>query len=278
MIPIDNWVDAVAHYNSCGESYVLVTVLNVRGSAPRDGGTKMLVVADRCIDTIGGGHLEFSAIEKARAMLVANETAQHLEEIPLGPKLGQCCGGRITLLFECFPATAPVIAVFGAGHVGRALISILAQLPLRLIWIDSRADEFPSSISAGIKTVVLDDPAEYVNQLPKGAYVVVMTHLHPLDYAIAEQVLARDDAAYLGVIGSQTKARRFRLRLDHREFSAAAIEKMHCPIGLDKITGKRPMEVAVSVAGQIIAQYQQHLPAVGDTVLTNEASTVEQWL
>lgn len=252
-----DWAEAAAALGQRGEAYVLITVIGVKGSAPRDSGTKMLVGAGLTVDTIGGGHLEYAAINRARELLLAGEDRQHLEEFPLGAKLGQCCGGRVTLLYECFASTATPVALFGAGHVGRALAPLLAQLPLRVRWIDSRLEQFPEVIPAGVTRVLAAHPQDEVADLPPGAVVLVMTHQHPLDYAITEAVLRRGDASFLGVIGSETKARRFRLRLEHRGFSAAAIAGVHCPIGLAEVPGKRPMEVAVSVAAQVIALYQR---------------------
>lgn len=182
-----DWAEAAANLSQRGEGYVLVTVLGVKGSAPRDSGTKMLVSADSSIDTIGGGHLEYAAINRARELLLSGQNQQHLEEFPLGPKLGQCCGGRVTLLYECFAATATPVAVFGAGHVGRALIPLLAQLPLRVRWIDSRGDQFPDEIPAGVTRVVASHPEDEVVDLPSGTFVLVMTHQHPLTTPLPKQ-------------------------------------------------------------------------------------------
>lgn len=252
-----DWAEAAAALSQRGEAYVLVTVIGVQGSSPRDRGTKMLVSATGAVDTIGGGHLEYAAINRAREMLVVGDDAQHLEEFPLGAKLGQCCGGRVTLLYECFASTATPVALFGAGHVGRALVEILAHLPLRVRWIDSRLEQFPDEIPAGITRVLARHPEDEVADLPPGTFVLVMTHQHPLDYAITEAVLRRGDAGFLGVIGSDTKARRFRMRLERRGFSRGAVDSLHCPIGFSEVPGKRPMEVAVSIAAQIIALYHQ---------------------
>ncbi|MGB3621874.1 MAG: xanthine dehydrogenase accessory protein XdhC [Ketobacter sp.] len=259
------WASAAAKLQQQGEGYVLVTIVNVKGSSPRDNGTKMLVSHDRTVETIGGGHLEFLAIKTARELLTQGKQHQHMEEYPLGTKLGQCCGGRVTLLYECFAPSEVQIALFGAGHVARALITILAQLPVQIRWIDSRADEFPASIQDGVKVIVSDQPENEVAHLNPGAYVIVMTHLHPLDYAIAEAALQRNDTAYVGVIGSETKARRFRMRLQYWGFPQSVIDQMQCPIGLDTVAGKHPMEVSVSIAGQIIAHYQQRRePGISD--------------
>lgn len=252
-----DWTEAAAALSRRGEAYVLITVLGVMGSAPRDSGTKMLVSAGLTVDTIGGGHLEYTAINRARELLLVGDNTQHLEEFPLGAKLGQCCGGRVTLLYECFASTATQVALFGAGHVGRALVEILAHLPLRVRWIDSRLEQFPETIPTGITRVVAAHPEDEVADLPPGTFVLVMTHQHPLDYAITEAVLRRGDAGFLGVIGSETKARRFRLRLERRGLSREAVATLHSPIGLEGVPGKRPMEVAVSIAAQVIAHYHQ---------------------
>lgn len=255
------WMDAIAGLRDSAEPYVLVTVIGVHGSTPRESGCKMLVTADASVDTIGGGHLEYAAIEHARQLLLAGKDCQALEHFPLGPRLGQCCGGRASLLFECFAARGPQVLLFGAGHVGRALAPLLAGLPLRLEWVDSRAAQFPTQVPAGVRTRLLDEPQDAVSEARPGSYFLIMTHNHPLDYAIAEAVLKRGDAGFLGMIGSRTKAQRFRMRLEQRGYTAQDIARMHCPIGLAEVPGKRPMEVAISIAAQVIARYHQDAPA-----------------
>lgn len=254
------WMDAIARLRNGAEAYVLVTVIGVQGSTPREAGCKMLVTAEACYDTIGGGHLERVATEHARQLLLAGQDAQSLEHFPLGARLGQCCGGRATLLFECFAVRGPQVLLFGAGHVGRALAPLLAGLPLRLEWIDSRAGEFPTELPIGVRAHLLDDPLEAVDKAAAGSYFVIMTHNHPLDYALAEAVLRRGDAGFLGVIGSQTKAQRLRMHLERRGISTAASAALQCPIGLPGVPGKRPLEVAIGVAAQLIARYQQDAP------------------
>lgn len=260
MNSFDDWTEAAATLKKRGESFVMVTVLTVRGSAPRDAGTKMLVTADRIVGTIGGGHLEYLATGKARELLASGEECQRMEDIPLGAKLGQCCGGHVSLLFETFVSRHPTVAVFGAGHVGRELVTILSRLPLRVTWLDGRAEEFPTPMPEGVNRVLSNDLVDEVTDLEPGSLVVILTHLHPLDYALAEAVLKRGDAAWVGVIGSQTKAARFRMRLEHRGFSPEQIAQLRCPMGLSTVPGKHPMEVAVSVAGELIARYQALMP------------------
>ena len=258
-----HWSQRVEACERDNRPYVIVTILGARGSTPRNSGTKMVVDAEAVTGTIGGGELEFRALAKARELLLAQEEIQALENYPLGEKLGQCCGGSVSLLFEAFvPRVLPTL-LFGAGHVGRALAPLLASLPLRVQWIDERASEFPTAVPEGIDTLVDDDPLQAVRAAPPGAAYVIMTHNHPLDFALAEAALRRADAPYVGVIGSASKARRFRLRLAHRGFTDEQIASLICPIGLESVPGKRPAEIAIAVAAQLVARYHQRFPETG---------------
>ena len=250
-----HWSETVRRCEERAEPYVIITVLGARGSTPRDSGTKMVVTVTDRVGTIGGGELEHRAVARATVMLTTGDTSQWVENYPLGEKLGQCCGGSTSLLFECFVPKVPTVLLFGAGHVGRALAPILAALPLRVRWVDQRSDEFPPVAPPNIRLHVDDDPLAVLASAPAAAYFVIMTHNHPLDYRLAEAALSRADAAYVGVIGSDSKARRFRLRLAHRGFGDADIAALHCPIGDDRVPGKEPAEIAVSVAAQLIAHY-----------------------
>jgi xanthine dehydrogenase accessory factor len=256
MISSDaHWSEWVREYESCATPYVIVTILGARGSTPRDSGTKMVVSGTAFHGTIGGGVLEHQALLRAREMLSEGAAGQWVENYPLGEKLGQCCGGSTSLLFESFiPNDVPVF-LFGAGHVGRALAPLLAALPMRVCWVDTRVQEFPESLPLGVRAEHPEDPLDIVAAAPNGSYFLIMTHQHPLDYALMERALRRDDAAYIGVIGSSSKARRFRLRLEHRGYAEGAIRSIHCPIGSADVPGKRPAEIAVSVAAELIAHY-----------------------
>jgi xanthine dehydrogenase accessory factor len=220
----------------------------------------MVVTADDIFDTVGGGHLEFKIIAQARELLAAQSDSQKIEHFPLGASLGQCCGGSVTVLFEKMVTQVPCIHLHGAGHVAHALVSILGQLPVRVHWVDSRADLFPQTVPANVTITVDEAPEETVKLAQPGDLFVVLTHNHQLDFSLTEKIIKRNDAAFLGVIGSQTKAERFKMRLKHRGFADECIHHMTCPVGLDEVTGKRPMEVAVSIAGQLIATYQQQQP------------------
>ena len=250
------WFDALHQCQHQGKSYVLVTLLATAGSTPRNGGTKMLVCDDNTFDTIGGGHLEFEVIKQARSLLLGNTTTQKVEHYPLSSKLGQCCGGATNVLFEVFTQHTQHIAIYGAGHVSRALVPILAQLPLQISWIDNRQDMLDDidqqTQPNNVKLVASENPADTINDLPSGSWVMIMTHSHQVDFDIVEAALCREDISFVGMIGSDTKARRFRTRLTHREFQQQDIQRLISPAGVLDIPGKRPVEVAVSMAAQLI--------------------------
>ena len=255
-LPAKTWFDALHQCQQQGKSYVLVTLLATAGSTPRNGGTKMLVCDDSAFDSIGGGHLEFEVIKQARGMLVANTTTQKVEHYPLSSKLGQCCGGATNVLFEVFTQHTQHLAIYGAGHVSKALVPILAQLPLQISWIDNRQDMLDEiaqqALPSNVKLVPSEGPADTIATLPNGAWVMIMTHNHQLDFDIVEAALNREEITFVGMIGSDTKARRFRTRLAHREFQQQDIQRLVSPVGLLNIPGKRPVEVAVSMAAQLI--------------------------
>ena len=254
---ITHWSDYVRDCEAAAAPYVIATLLGARGSTPRDSGTKMVVSLDACCGTIGGGHLEYTVQNRARQLIAEGRDSQHLEHFPLGEKLGQCCGGSTAVLLECFqPQRLPTL-LFGAGHVGRALAPVLAGLPLALQWVDARADEFPDPPPPGITRLVSESPVDAITEAQPGAAYLIMTHDHPLDYALTEAALRRGDASYIGLIGSSSKWRRFKLRLQHRGMSDEQISRVHSPIGLPNVPGKLPMEIAVSVAAQLIEHYHE---------------------
>ncbi len=242
----------LAALEQAGQPFVLVTVLAAEGSTPRAAGTKMAVTADRAIGTIGGGQLEFHAIEAARALLEGTASQPVTRKLPLGPALGQCCGGSVTLLLEPIRPPALRLALFGAGHVGRALVRVLGDLPTRIDWIDPRATEFPANRPSPVQVQVTERVEQAVAALPAGTGVLVMTHSHPLDLAIVAAALARDDLPYIGLIGSATKRARFLRRLTAIGLGPAAAQRLICPIGVAGIRDKRPEAIAIAVAAQVL--------------------------
>jgi len=248
-----NWAEAVTRLQQTGEDYVLVTVLGARGSTPRDTGTKMVISAAECFGTIGGGHLELRAVRIAIELL--GKEQQRVEYFPLGASLGQCCGGSVSVLFESFQVSAMDVILFGAGHVGSTLVPLLQQLPCRLRWVDERENLSMPEVGSNVTVICSDAPAAEVRDMPAGSWYLIMTHNHQLDYEILRAVLDRGDSAYVGLIGSGTKWRRFQMRLERQGYSPDAYSVVRCPIGLSQVPGKRPIEVAVSVVGELISLY-----------------------
>ena len=243
-LPTKTWFDALHQCQQQGKSYVLVTLLATAGSTPRNAGTKMLVCDDSAFDTIGGGHLEFEVIKQARNLLLDNVTTQKVEHYPLSSKLGQCCGGATNVLFEVFTGHSQHIAIYGAGHVSQALVPILAQLPLQISWIDNRQnmldDIAQQVLPSNVKLVFSEQPDETIATLPTGSWVMIMTHNHQLDFALVETSLKRVELDFVGMIGSDTKARRFRTRLEHKNFQPADIQRLISPVGLLDYTWQTP--------------------------------------
>ena len=262
MISLHTALQKLAH-----EPAVLVTVLDVRGSVPRGPGTSMLVFARDFAATIGGGHLEFQAIAHARQMLQGQSNETRLRHV-LGPSLGQCCGGVVELGFErvaaadlprvtqCLRAPRRPLALFGGGHVGRALVHTLAPLPFEVRWIDSRDEIFPDPVPESVECEHSSPVHSAVGDLVPGSSVLIMSFSHAEDLDIVMACLRRQrergDLPFVGLIGSRTKWATFRHRLQERGFTAAEIDHITCPIGLPGISGKEPEVIAIAVAAQLL--------------------------
>lgn len=252
-----DWIAALAEASAAGRPAVLVTVLEVAGSTPREAGAKMVVTADGSAGSIGGGHLELEMVTQARELLTqaaagADVSGPVIRELALGPSLGQCCGGRTRVLLEPVLPARWQVAVFGAGHVGKALVKLLADLPCAVSWIDSRAEELPPAPPPSVRCVLSESPPDEVAELPAGADLVVMTHSHALDLEIVDAALKRGAHRYLGLIGSRTKRARLVQRLEARGRTAEQLGRITCPIGVAGITGKLPAVIAVAVAAELL--------------------------
>lgn len=229
---------------------IRVRISAARGSTPREVGAEMMVTMDGAMGSIGGGALEYMALDRARQMLARGETESRMD-VPLGPEIGQCCGGRVTLALDCQPATppppAPPVLIFGAGHVGRALAAALAPLPVAARLIDSRAEELARATGPTTLTAI---PEAEVRVAPPGAAYVVMTHEHALDFLIAAEALSRRDAAWVGMIGSRSKRARFA-----RHAARAGVDPapLVCPIAATAPRDKRPEVIAAFAAAEIMA-------------------------
>ncbi|MBB3607142.1 xanthine dehydrogenase accessory protein XdhC [Rhizobium sp. BK602] len=246
---------------------ILIEITGTQGSTPREAGTFMLVSAEHIWGTIGGGQFEYLAIGNARAMLAGGGT--EFMDIPLGPEIGQCCGGRTQL--RCRPATPDVIEalrrrlrdesgdwpdvyLFGAGHVGRALAIALKPLPLVTTVIETRQeelDELPADISARLVAM----PEALISEIPAGSAIVILTHDHALDFLIAQQALARTDLAYVGMIGSATKRATFSSWLAREGGDKASLDRLTLPIGGAAVKDKRPEVIAAMTAAELLTTF-----------------------
>ncbi len=267
---------------------VLVSVDSVQGSGPREVGAWMAVFPQTLVNTIGGGHLEFQAITEARALLSrpahvnvlsvngnfasapTHEDNALTTRYALGPALGQCCGGVVHLKFERISAAdAPALkqrllangqplALFGGGHVGRALVDVLSTLPYNVQWIDSRDEIFPAQLPPNVVCEHSDPVHAAVADVPSGASVLIMSFSHAEDLDVVAACLKRQrlhgDLRFVGLIGSKTKWATFQHRLEAKGFTAQELSFITCPIGVSGIAGKEPEVIAVSVAAQLLQQ------------------------
>ncbi|MGH6761104.1 MAG: xanthine dehydrogenase accessory protein XdhC [Phyllobacterium sp.] len=269
---------------------VLVEVTGADGSTPREEGAWMLVATDRSFGTIGGGQLEFMAIDHARKALgnhadsgsmPAQMPAQMI--VPLGPEIGQCCGGRVALGFRRMSADEkaeliervdneisqrPHVYIFGAGHVGDALALLLSLTPLRVILVDTREEELSASQISGIETCLTAMPEKVVRDAPEGSAFIILTHDHALDFLIAAEALGRHDASYVGMIGSKTKRATFRNWLSRDIGKPELFDNLICPVGGTAVNDKRPAVIAALAAAEIMTHALNHAAARSMAVST----------
>jgi xanthine dehydrogenase accessory protein XdhC len=250
-----------------GRPVALITVAEAKGSTPREAGARMLVSQRETRGSIGGGELEFRAIAQARELLERNSLPVTLD-MALGPELGQCCGGHVRVSIEraderglarieaaerIAAETQPMVLVFGAGHVGRALARTLSLLPFRVRWIDAREGEFGTSpLGENVEMIVTERWSEEVGRAPPDAAYVVLTHSHSLDSLIVSAVLERGEFAYCGLIGSLTKRRVFEHAFREVGISEERIARFVCPIGDRGVDDKRPEVIAALVAAELV--------------------------
>lgn len=244
---------------------ILVRIERAEGSTPREAGATMAVSAQEMAGTIGGGQLEFHCIDTAREMLAGGLHERALD-IPLGPQMGQCCGGRVRVVLKraravdiamltardkAELAARPTILIFGAGHTGRALARALAPLPFATTLIDDR-DGVLDGLPAAISCLRMADPVGAVEEARPGTAFVILSHSHALDYRLAEAALARGDGAYVGMIGSATKRTRFVAGFLRDGGRREALARLTCPIGGDDVDDKRPEVIAALTAAELV--------------------------
>jgi len=248
---------------------ILVEIREAKGSTPREAGTFMLVADTAIWGTIGGGQFEYMAIDNARAMLAGRGEAAM--DIPLGPEIGQCCGGHTRLAFRPLtPELAemlerrlreeeddrPAVALFGSGHVGQALAKALVPLPFAVTVIETRAEaleDLPDDTARHLTAM----PEAFVDKIPAGGAAIILTHDHALDFLIAQRALARHDLAYVGMIGSRTKRATFShwLKRQGDDDSDGMMSRLVLPIGGAAVKDKRPAVIAALVAAELLETY-----------------------
>ncbi len=302
----------------------LISVIRVDGSAPREVGARIVVQPGAgFFGSIGGGRLEYETLAVAEAALAAETPSATVRVWPLGPNLGQCCGGSVTTLIETFDAgdldrvgklaaaeaagvfvtdsritaqgrvareirdgdggadtakgaigqrfverfgeVQKTVLLFGAGHVGRAVVLALSQLPFSVRWIDTREGHFPDHVPANAITIRTAAPEHELDAAPAGAFAVIMTHSHPLDFSIAAAALRRPDLGFVGLIGSATKRARFASEAQKLGISVQQIARLVCPIGLPGIRDKEPSVIAAGVAAQLLIERERDMHGPGDS-------------
>lgn len=244
---------------------VIVEVTATRGSAPRDEGTFMLVAPTEIHGTIGGGQLEHVAIENARKLL-ADAGGEASLDIPLGPDIGQCCGGRVELAFTVADEEArkalderlaqeerqkPQVWVFGAGHVGRALAEALTLLPLNVFVVEERETEL-DQLTSEVHHRQNAMPESLISDIPPGSAVIIVTHDHALDFLIGRQALVRTDLAYIGMVGSKSKRGSFLHHLEDEGVDRTTADRLVLPIGGTEVSDKRPEVIAAMTAAEVL--------------------------
>lgn len=263
---------SLAAFLDGAEPVILIEIESVRGSSPREAGTFMLVSKDRIWQTIGGGQFEYMAIDHARAML-SGRTVGDSMDIPLGPEIGQCCGGRTLLRFTEVNDTVaaelkarleqenraqPSVFIFGAGHVGKALAQTFSLLPVSINIIETRQSEL-HGLPDGVATHLSAMPEAIIPSIPAGSAVIIVTHDHALDFLIAKQALARADLAYVGMIGSKTKCATFAHWIERESDAEASVnlERLTLPIGGSTVKDKRPAIIAALVAAEVLHAFHR---------------------
>ncbi len=257
-----HWTEAIRRLREQRVPGVMVTLVDVRGHAPRAAGAKMIVTADGCHDTIGGGNLEESALRAAREMLVRGERSVGRRSFALSEHAQsdhgvQCCGGEVEVLFEPLPV-APAVAIFGMGHVGVELAHVLSRHDLDLHLVDSRPDQAALDWADPVARMHRHHapvPELALGEIPAGSHVLIMTHDHAEDAALCDAALRCGHLASIGLIGSRSKWRRFEKILAEQGHSPSETARIRCPIGVRSIPGKEPAVIAVSVAAELLEMF-----------------------
>jgi len=257
MSPEASWIEKLSELRAAGKACAMIVVTSARGSVPREPGARMIVAdGDLAWGTIGGGNLERQAIEHGLALLAGGEETSESIAYPLSEKVGQCCGGEVTLFYESFPWTRRRLVVFGAGHVGQAVGGLADYLACDVLLIDGREEDELRPVPAPMperkyELLCIDEPQAEIERLAPGTLVLIMTHSHALDLELVAHAIKKEGLPYIGLIGSERKWDRFQKRLVQRGFSAQEIARVTCPIGVTK-GSKDPAAIAISAAAELL--------------------------
>ena len=245
------------------KNIIKAKIINVKGSSPNKINDFMLVAPKDIFGTIGGGNLEYLVIEESKLML-KNKSKRKKLNIPLGPGIGQCCGGYVEIILTLHKNTDAAIKdekvndsfkedlyIFGAGHIGQALIETISNLNFTTYLIDSRQEYLKMSVNKDVNYLLSKEPWKVVNKLKDNAYYVVLTHSHEYDLKILNEILTKK-FTFVGLIGSTTKKKRFFKRLTENGHDKNIIKKIECPIGVDIGNSKDPNEIAFSIITRLI--------------------------
>ena len=269
---MNNW-QSIEKRLEAEQKCVLITITAVKGSAPRETGAAMVIYSNGSqTGTIGGGALEWQATRQAQDLLAKNDSYLWQEkELILGPDLEQCCGGVVRLSFELFTIAEKKqvmakaqrfeqmekpqnLIIFGAGHIGKALIQALSPHGFDVLWVDSRDKIFPSHMPENVRTCHTDEPVEALSGQAPETFVLIMTHSHDVDFQIACKALQTPEIGFAGLIGSATKKARFVRRFAEQGLSLDQIARLTCPVGIAGITSKTPQAIAASVTAQLLIE------------------------
>jgi xanthine dehydrogenase accessory factor len=249
VLQSSSWVESAAQLQVSGQDWVRVVATNT--DVTDDGSANLMFASDQIELALQESPDNKGLIEAAESMLQSTDkTALH-----------QVGGSSDSFFFDVTRKPDFNLVLFGAGHVGRAIVNILRDLPIQILWVDNRDDQFPADIPDNVEPLCTDTPEAEADAASDGSYFLVMTHDHALDQSLAEQILKRDDFAYFGLIGSASKRRMFETRMHRRGIAKQRFERMTCPIGVDGIDNKHPAAIAISVAAELMQVYDQNLAA-----------------
>ena len=253
-----NKIEKVKNYK---EAVIKAKIINTLGSVPRDKGDYMVISKEDIFGTIGGGHLEFLVINKSKELLNNKVKKTETLNIPLGPGIGQCCGGYVQIKLtyhtngekslENFIENINLF-IFGAGHIGQAISSKSLDLNFNVHLIDSRKNFLLMNEYKDIDYIFANEPWKLIKNLSPNSYYVILTHSHNFDFKIINEILIYNSFKFIGLIGSKTKKNRFSSMLRNNGHHQSLIDLIECPVGINIKHSKEPNEIAISILAKLI--------------------------